>query len=126
MGMDFINRYKARFGANSSPLTGAQVYDSCQYYALGAAIAGGSGGPGDYEQNRKVADRIRALKYRGVMGMTNFDHDNAALPYPDATKDPSLGMPHQYLQIQDYTKDPAMIAPPPYETASFVLPPWFK
>ena len=126
MGMDFINRYKARFGANSSPLTGAQVYDSCQYYALGAAIAGGTGGPGEYEQNRKVADRIRALKYRGVMGMTNFDHDNAALPYPDATKDPSLGMPHQYLQIQDFTKDPAMIAPPPYETASFVKPPWFK
>ena len=36
----------------------------------------------------------------------------------------SLGMPHQYLQIQDYTGEPDMIAPSSYETSQFKLPPW--
>jgi len=127
IGQAFIKRYKDRFGADSSPLVGAQVYDSCQYYAIAAALAGGTGAPGDEAQNRKISERLRRLIYRGVMGTTHFFYpEQAAIPYPDATDDPSLGMPHQYLQIQDFTKDPAMIAPPPYETAKFVLPPWWK
>jgi branched-chain amino acid transport system substrate-binding protein len=35
-------------------------------------------------------------------------------------------MPHQFLQIQDYTKGPGLIAPAPYGTAKFVTPPWIK
>jgi branched-chain amino acid transport system substrate-binding protein len=127
MGLDFAKRYKERFGANSSPLVAAQVYDSAHYWALAAAMAGGTGGPGEFEQNKKVAERLRRMIYRGVMGTTAwFLPEQAGRPYPDATKDPSLGMPHQYLQIQDYTTEPALIAPPPYETAQFKLPPWFK
>jgi len=30
------------------------------------------------------------------------------------------------LQIQDFTKGPALIAPAPYGTAKFTLPPWIK
>lgn len=127
IGQAFIKRYKDRFGADSSPLVGAQVYDSAHYYAIAAALAGGTGGPGEDAQNRKISERLRRQVYRGVMGVTHFFYpEQAAIPYPDVTKDPSLGMPHQYLQIQDFTKDPAMIAPPPYETAKFVMPPWFK
>lgn len=127
IGQAFINRYKERFGPDSSPLIGAQVYDSAHYYAVAAALAGGTGEPGNYEQNRKISERLRRLVYRGVMGTTHFFiPEQAAIPYPDATNDPSLGMPHQYLQIQDYTTEPALIAPPPYETAKFQLPPWFK
>lgn len=127
IGEDFNNRYKERFGPSSSPLVAAQVYDSAHYYALAAAIAGGTGGPGEFEQNRKVSERLRNLIYRGVMGTTHFfKPEQAAIPYPDATNDPSLGMPHQYLQIQDYTKEPELIAPPPYETAAFKMPPWIK
>jgi branched-chain amino acid transport system substrate-binding protein len=127
IGTAFNNRYKERFGPSSSPLAGAQVYDSIHYWALSAAIAGGTAGPGGYEQNRKVADRLRRMIYRGVMGTTHFFvPEQAAIPYPDATNDPSLGMPHQYLQIQDFKDEPELIAPAPYETASFNLPPWFK
>ena len=127
MGQAFIKRYKDRFGADSSPLVGAQVYDSAHYYAIAAALAGGTGGPGEYEQNRLISERLRRTIHRGVMGTTHFFYpEQAAIPYPDATNDPSLGMPHQYLQIQDFTKDPAMIAPPPFETAKFVMPPWIK
>ena len=127
IGNDFNNRYKQKFGSSSSPLLAAQVYDSAQYYALAAAIAGGTSGPGEFEQNKKVADRLRRMIYRGVMGTTKFFiPEQASIPYPDATVDPSLGMPHQYLQIQDFTKEPSLIAPSPYETAQFKMPPWFK
>lgn len=127
IGQAFIKRYKDRFGADSSPLIGAQVYDSAHYYAVSAALAGGTGEPGNLDQNRKISERLRRLVYRGVMGTTHFFiPEQAAIPYPDATNDPSLGMPHQYLQIDDYTKEPALISPPPYETAQFKMPPWFK
>jgi branched-chain amino acid transport system substrate-binding protein len=127
IGQAFIKRYKDRFGADSSPLVGAQVYDSAHYYAIAAALAGGTGGPGEAEKNKLVSERLRRQIHRGVMGTTHFFlPEQAAIPYPDATKDPSLGMPHQYLQIQDFTKDPAMIAPPPFETAKFIMPPWIK
>lgn len=127
IGNDFNTRYKAKFGASASPLVAAQVYDSAHYYALAAAIAGGTGGPGEFEQNQKVSQRLRRMIYRGVMGTTHFFlPEQAAIPYPDATDDPSLGMPHQYLQIQDFKKEPELIAPPPYETSTFKMPPWIK
>lgn len=126
IGTAFNQRYKERFGEDSSPLIGAQVYDSAHYFAIAAALAGGTGEPGNYEQNRIVAERLRRLVYRGVMGTTHFSiPDQAAIGYPNETPDPSLGMPHQYLQIQDFTTEPSLIAPSPYETAKFATPPWF-
>jgi branched-chain amino acid transport system substrate-binding protein len=35
-------------------------------------------------------------------------------------------MPHQFLQIQDHTKGGLLVAPAPYDTTKFVLPPWMK
>ena len=89
-------------------------------------LAGGTSGPGEPEQNRKVAARLRPLIYRGTMGTMHFNTEQGAIPYPDETKDPSLGMPHQFLQIQDFTTEPALIAPAPYETSKFKMPPWIK
>src|SRR5690606_18804379 len=110
-----------------SPLTAAQVYDSFHYFALAAALAGGTGGPGEFEQNAKVADRLRRMIYRGVMGTTKFSVPyQSAISYPSQTKDPSLGMPHQFLQHQDHTQEAELISPAPYISASFVMPPWMK
>ena len=93
----------------------------------GPALAGGTGEPGNDEQNRKVADRIRSMIYRGVNGTTRFIRDEqAAYTFPTQTKDPSLGMPHEYLQIQDFTKDASLVAPDPYTAAKFMMPPWIK
>jgi len=62
-----------------------------------------------------------------VTGVTRFDPDGqSAYTYPTQTNDPSLGMPHQFLQIQDFTKGPGLIAPAPYATAKFMTPPWIK
>lgn len=126
IGREFITRYKSRFGADSSPLIGSQVYDSANYYAVAAALAGGTGEPGNEAQNRKISDRLRKNIYRGVNGTTRFFPEQAAIPYPSVAKDPSLGMPHQFLQIQDFKKEPGLIAPPPYDTVKFQLPPWIQ
>jgi len=127
IGNAFEKKYKEKYGANAGHLSGCQSYDGAYIWATAAAIAGGSGEPGNEEQNRKVADRMRSMIYRGVCGVTHFIPDEqAAYAYPDQTKDPSLGMPHFILQIQDHTKPTALIAPSPYDTAAFKMPPWIK
>lgn len=127
IGTAFEKRYKAKFGPKAGQLSGCQPYDGCYVWATAAALAGGTGEPGNESQNRKVAARMQSMIFRGVNGVTRFvPNEQAAYEYPAQTKDPSLGMPHQFLQIQDYNKDPVLIAPAPYDTSRFVLPPWIK
>ena len=123
---DFIARYKANFGDSSSPASGVQTYDATHLWAIAAAVAGGAGEPYEGEaQNRRVADQMRRLVYRGICGAYRFIENGAAV-YPTQTNDPSLGMPHQFLQVQDHMQSPVLIAPPPYDVAEFVMPPWTK
>lgn len=125
LGKPFNKRYRERFGADSSPKLGGAMYDFINQWAIAAALAGGSGGPGEADINRRVADRLRGLTYRGLGGTIRYMvPEQAATPYPNATPDPSLGMPHQFLQIQDYREDEELIAPWPYETARFKMPSW--
>ena len=127
IGKAFEARYKAKFGPQAGHLSGCQPYDGCYFWATAAALAGGTGEPGDEAQNRKVAARMRAQIFRGVNGVTRFvPGEQAAYQYPAQTRDPSLGMPHQFLQIQDYREGPALIAPAPYDTGKFTTPPWIK
>lgn len=127
IGNAFEKRYKTKFGENAGHNSGAQPYDGAYVWATAAALAGGTAEPGNEEQNRKVAARMRSLIYRGVTGTTRFMADEqAAYSYPTQVNDSSLGMPHQFLQIQDQTKSGGLIAPAPYNTATFKLPPWIK
>jgi len=127
IGTAFETRYKAKFGENAGHNSGAQPYDGAWIWATAAALAGGTGEPGNDAQNRKVAERMRSMIWRGVTGTTRFiPQENAAFTFPTQTADSSLGMPHQFLQISDYKKGGGLIAPPPYNTVSFKLPPWFK
>jgi branched-chain amino acid transport system substrate-binding protein len=113
--------------SNAGHNSGAQPYDGCYVWATAAALAGGTGEPGNEEQNRKVAARMNAQIYRGVTGVTRFvPEEQAAYSYPTQVNDSSLGMPHQFLQIQDQTKSGGLIAPPPYDTTKFMMPPWMK
>jgi branched-chain amino acid transport system substrate-binding protein len=127
IGQDYFQRFNSKFGESASPLTGSQPYDSCHYWAIAAAMAGGTGAPGEFEQNEKVCDRIRRNIYRGVQGATAFVLPyQAARTYPTETRDPSLGMPHQFLQVQNHLEQGKLIAPEPYETATFQIPPWIS
>ncbi|OYR21660.1 ABC transporter substrate-binding protein [Brucella pseudogrignonensis] len=127
IGLEFETRYKKRFGADAGHNSGVQSYNAAWLWATAAALAGGSGAPGEEDQNRKVADRIRTMIHRGPNGTTRFiAGEQAAASYPGGTDDPSLGMPHQFLQIQDHTAEPVLIAPWPYAKAGLITPPWIK
>ncbi len=127
IGTAFEQRYKAKFGENAGHNSGAQPYDGAWLWATAAALAGGTGEPDDADQNRKVADRMRNMIYRGVCGTARFNpEEQTARSYPTEVNDSSLGMPHQFLQITDKAKGGGLIAPPPYDTASFMMPPWIK
>ena len=126
-GIAFSNRYRARFGSNSTPEVGALSYSAMHHYALAAGIAGGTGAPYEFTQNRKVAHRLKNLTYRSVLGTIHYHPDwQAAVPYPDATSDPSRGMPHLFYQVRDNGSKLDVIAPEPYTTGKFQMPPWFR
>ena len=124
-GKPYEQKYKERYGENSAHNTASQTYEGLWHYALAAAIANGPGEPFDREQNRKVATTMRNLIYRGVNGATRFDPaGQSAFCYPTQVGDPSLGMPHQFLQHQDYREQARLIAPDLYKTHDFKMPPW--
>ncbi|WP_280940226.1 ABC transporter substrate-binding protein [Methylobacterium sp. 10] len=127
VGKSFEARYNARFGEGASATIGCQSYSNMHHYAVAAAMAGGSGAPGDFEQNRRVARALKGMIYRSVHGTIRYHPDwQAAVPYPVVTHDPSLGMPHIFYQIHDHRKPLSMIAPEPYNTERFILPPWMS
>lgn len=126
-GNQFARRYAARFGPSATPHVGCQVYNAVRHYAIAAAIAGGTAGPGGFEQNRKLAETLIETAYRGVSGTMKYHPVwQAAVGYPDLVHDPSLGMPHLFYQVQDISGDLALIAPHPYDADSFMLPPWCR
>lgn len=122
----YSERYRRRFGATATPEVGAQSYTALHHYAIAAAVAGGTGAPYDFAQNRKVAERLLDISYRSMLGTIQYHRKwQAAIPYPDATDDPSRGMPHLFFQFQENMKQP-IIAPVPYNTGKFRLPPWMN
>ena len=128
--MEFQNKYRAKFGENSTPMVGSQTYDGCYLWAIAASLAGGSGEPGDFDQNTKVADRLRSLIYRGVNGTCRFYPEyQAAVPYPTdpegCENDPSLGMPALLLHVPARPRRPVRISPAACTIQKFQTPPWF-
>lgn len=125
IGQRFERAYLARFGPNSTPEVGCQPYTSLHHYAIAAAIAGRTGGPGEAGVNRAVARCLMEYPYRSVSGTICYHPKwQAAVPYPDAVHDPSLGIPHLFYQIRGAEKKHALIAPAPYDDSRFQLPPW--
>ena len=125
MGTQFAQRYRQHFGEHSTPEVGCQPYTSLHHFAIAAAIAGGTAGPGNYDQNRKIAEQLKAVPYRSVSGTICYHPEwQAAIPYPDAINDPSLGLPHLFYQIFNAGHEQALIAPQPYNESTFETPPW--
>ena len=127
-GFAYDAKYRSMFGDDSTPAAGLQTYGMMHHYAIAASLAGGTGEPGNFEQNKRIAEFLLRTTFRSPGGTFILHPDwQAAVPYPDGTNDPTLGMPHLYYQIQDWTKtDRALIAPEPYAVDPFVLPPWMS
>jgi branched-chain amino acid transport system substrate-binding protein len=127
IGNDFSKKYLAAYGANASVNSGAQTYTALQMYAIAAALAGGAGKPYEDTQNRRIAARLKSLIYRSPQGVVRFNQTNqSAYTYPFQTKDPSLGMPLIYSQIKKKEENGQLIAPAPFDVATFEKPSWMK
>lgn len=125
MGRRFAENYKARFGPLSTPEVGCQPYTAMHHYAIAAAVAGGAGGPGQDTQNRRIASVLLELPYRSVAGVVRYHPKwQAAVPYPNATNDPSLGLPHLFYQLRKPGEEANLVAPVPFSDSTFELPPW--
>jgi branched-chain amino acid transport system substrate-binding protein len=113
----WYDKYKAAYNTEPGD-QGAICYDMTWMWATATALAGGP------EDKKAVTDALSRMVYRGASGTYRFNDEHWPNPYPDIEVDPSLGMAHQYLQIQNQQN--GMISPPPYGSVQFQLPWWFK
>jgi len=116
-GADFTTAFEARFGTSPGRSAGALLYDEVNLYAAATAMAGGP------EDARRVCGHIARLWIRGTTGIHHFSRERVALSYPSETADPSVGLPHIFLQVQGGHQ--RIVYPPPFVEAPFVTPPWF-
>jgi branched-chain amino acid transport system substrate-binding protein len=115
----FNAAFRAKFNASPGFSNAGDQYDLVHIWAQAVAEAGD---PYDFAQVNKI---IKGTVYRGVCGTYHFpDAYLTCYPYPDQTKDPSLGMPHLTFQIQNGKQ--VLISPEPYATGRFQLPDWLK
>jgi len=117
VGQEFGHRYARVNGRRPGRSHAGIAYDEVHLLAQAWAAVDN---PRDF---RSVADRLRALRYRGVNGTYAMDNEHQiALAYPDATNDPSLGQAHLVLQVQQ--GEHRIVDPTPYVEAAFRNPPW--
>ena len=119
LGQSFNKRYEDKYGEPPGHDQAPQGYDTVHILANAWAQVG------DARDFPAVCDAIRTMRYRGVCGAYYMDNPGQfTLPYPDATDDPSLGMAHLFLQVQDGQHK--IIYPKIYAEAKFQTPPWMK
>jgi branched-chain amino acid transport system substrate-binding protein len=115
----FIDAFTKKFGAGPGFSNAGDQYDLVKIWAQAAGFAG------DPLAFDKINAYIKATPYRGVCGAYSFNHRGlTCIPYPDDTKDPSIGMPHLTFQIQNGKQ--VAISPEPYTTGKFELPSWLS
>jgi branched-chain amino acid transport system substrate-binding protein len=115
----FIDAFTKKFGAGPGFSNAGDQYDLVKIWAQAAGLVG------DPFAFDKINANIKATPYRGVCGAYSFNRRGlTCIPYPDDTKDPSIGMPHLTFQIQDGKQ--VTISPEPYTTGTFQLPPWLS
>jgi len=115
----FNAAFQRKFSASAGFSNAGDQYDLVHLWAQAASE---SGDPYDFA---KVNEVVKNTVYRGACGVYRFPDDYlTCYPYPDYTKDPSLGLPHLTFQIQNGRQ--VLISPEPYATGSFQLPGWLK
>jgi branched-chain amino acid transport system substrate-binding protein len=119
IGRSFAEGYRSRFGTSPGRSHAGIAYDRVRLLADAWARAGN---PRAFD---RVADELRRAVHRGVNGSYYLGSvGQAALVFPEATPDPSLGQAHLVFQVQD--GDHRILSPSPYSDGHFRLPPWFS
>jgi branched-chain amino acid transport system substrate-binding protein len=115
----FDAAFQRKYSTSAGFSNAGDQYDLVHIWAQAASEAGN---PYDFS---KVSEIVKNTVYRGACGVYRFPDDYlTCYPYPDYTKDPSLGLPHLTFQIQNGRQ--VLISPEPYTTGSFQLPSWLK
>jgi branched-chain amino acid transport system substrate-binding protein len=115
----FQQAFQAKFSAQPGFSNAGDQYDLVKLWAHAVEVVGD---PYDF---KAVNQAVRNTIYRGVCGTYRFpDAYLTSYPYPDYTKDPSLGMPHLTFQIQNGKQ--VLVSPAPYTTGGYQRPPWLK
>jgi branched-chain amino acid transport system substrate-binding protein len=115
----FNAAFTARFHAPAGFSNAGDQYDLVHIWAQAVDQAG------DAYDFKKVNEIVKGTVYRGTCGSYSWPDDYlTCYPYPDYTKDASLGTPHLTFQIQNGKQ--VLISPEPYTTGSFQLPDWLK
>ncbi|MHB1927955.1 MAG: ABC transporter substrate-binding protein [Acidimicrobiales bacterium] len=113
----FNAAFQKHFNASAGFSNAGDQYDLMHIWASAVDQAG------DPYLFDRINSIIKGTVYRGVCGSYSWPDDYlTCYPYPDYTKDPSLGMPHLTFQIQNGQQ--VLISPDPYANGSFQLPPW--
>ena len=118
IGASFRARYRERWNGDE-PSFGAAgpIYDEVQMWAAAARTAG------DPKDHDAVGRALKNLIYRGAAGAYHVKADNQTVPsYPTEEKDPSLGLPHTFYQI-DGGKH-RCVWPEPYAEQAMAKPKW--
>jgi branched-chain amino acid transport system substrate-binding protein len=119
LGKAFTSKYTAKFGTAPGLANAPQGYDTVYHLAAAWARVGNA------RNFTAVCDQLRTMRSRGVCGTIYMNQPGQyTSAYPDASSDPSLAMPHLYLQVQNGQHK--IIWPPPYAEADFQTPPWIK
>ncbi len=119
IGDTFKKNYKAAHGQEPGFSASGSTYDMTMVWRNAAL------GVNDPADGAAVAARVRESIYRGVCGTYRYDPADLTIPpYPEVTKDASLGMPHLYFQIQD--GEHVVFGPDSHSNGQFQLPPWFS
>ncbi len=125
-GKAFTRKLRDRYGPSANQDPASYCYSELYQYAIAASIAGGTGEPGNMNQNRKIAAALRAYPFRSVCGSVCYHPQwQCAQPYPAFTNDPSLGLPSVTYQIKQANGTKDLIFPSPYTTGEFTIPSWF-
>ncbi len=112
----WYDKYKAAYNAEPGD-QGAICYDMTWIWATATALAGTT-------DKKAVAEQLSKIVFRSACGSYRFNEEHWVNPYPDVDIDPSLGLSHQHLQIQDQKHK--IISPEPYVAAQFQMPWWIK
>ncbi len=119
VAVPFQRAFSAKFSAQPGFSNAGDQYDLVKLWAQAVEV---TGDPYDFSAVNKV---VAGTTYRGVCGTYRFpDAYLTCYPYPDYTKDPSLGMPHLTFQIQNGKQ--VLVSPEPYPTGSYQRPSWLK
>lgn len=127
IGQAFIKKLQEKHGADVNFHPASYSYSETWHYAIAAALAGGTAGPGEYDQNRLIASNLKAFPYRSVCGAMAYKPEwQCTQPYPVYQKDASLGLPQPTVQIKSAEGRKDLVFPEPYADGEFEIPSWFS